>query len=388
MTTLTLQTIPQFLQRYGITPGEVLADPLTVLTTQIEDVNPEKVARIREILSYQDEFAALVDRRLSEPHVEERHTRMVQDLEANILNVAEDYRNEMRTDRGAALARFVDKIETTLRGTASQRFDRSWRGLQATLAASIKDIEAGKEILAAFDDYVELKGQAEVLAWELHGEFGQNGLAQAERAYLDAQGRVDQHQGTLDGPAMIPITEARDTALRTYEQAQKTYEFLHLFATELGNSKVLGKGLREKLEQVLAAEDDVKTKTAVLLSTNRDAYSMLKATFTAHLSLHRATAAAEAATRGINAAIDAINSLTDVTLQRAAKAAYSPTIQAEKVEALFASLIEYKETMARALPEMRALRQTNYEAMVRAQNEYAGKLAQHMGQRPLLPAGQ
>lgn len=386
MTTLTLQTIPQFLQRYGITPGDVLADPLTVLTTQIEPVNPDKVAKIREILSYQDEFAALVDCRLSEPHIEERHTRMVQDLEANILNVAEDYRNEMRTDRGAALARFVDKIETALKGTASQRFDRTWRGLQATLAASVKDIEAGREVLTAFDKYLEIKGQAEILAFELHEEFGTGRLAEAERSYLDTQRKVDENQ-SLEGPAMIELTQARDTALRGYEQAKKTYEFLHLFATEIGNSRRLGSGLRDKLDQVLEAEDGVKTKTAILLSTNRDAYSMLKATFTAHLSLHRATQAAEAASKGISAAIDAVNQLTGMTLERAARATYSPTVQADKVEALFASLIEYRAAMATALPEMRALRQTNYEAIVRAQNDYAGQLAQKMGQRALT-AGQ
>lgn len=373
---LTLQTIPEVLDRYGIARGQKI-DPLVVLAEGLQDVDQAKVGRMTEILQYSDEFGRLVSEKLNEPAIKEGYVDQVRDLGDALKDAKEYYEVRHAEGFGAWLKRLRLSLSSFSEGTLQQRFQKSWDGLEKVLGGTVEDVKAQREVREAFTQYLVLKKEAEIIANELYKSYGENQHQAAKSVMELAVSNYNGKAKTLapDNVELMRLQVERDQDIASFRKVDETYNLLDKVRASVGNSYVLGVGLNTNLEQNISAEVMVKDKTALLLSTNEDVFNMLKVTATAQESLRRATDATEAMEDAINASIEMIAEQGAEIKRKAVQVAERSTIQPDKIAKLYNSLVEHEQFLATELPKLREQRRRDYEANIVTMNNASRDIA-------------
>jgi hypothetical protein len=114
-----------------------------------------------------------------------------------------------------------------------------------------------------------------------------------------------------------------------------------------------------RLVQTTSAKDRVYKQAISFFGTNETVLTALTASFTGLHGLHESTRTLEAMKEGVSRSIEDLADIGGKVQDAALKAGYGPTIRAEAVKKLVASVVNYQERSRAIIAEMRELSTKN-----------------------------
>jgi hypothetical protein len=344
------------LRDLGLVPEKTEEAPIVVLLNRVSDLDQDKVVAIARTLSQTSLFNQVVREQVSGMGLSDRYTKvtdafntirddaktMVEQLEDGKINSWERLQNAwMRATRGDIPARF-DKIKKVYLDVAKDTNDQ---------------IEREHTILTAYQDFRGALKEAEILALQVLKTAEQK-LA-VQKAELDKAVKAVEQASTDDLVARAKLELARDESLRAVQFAEDRYQI----CKDLSDNMTVGYNTSEvvmgRLVQTTNAKDRVYKQAVSFFGTNETVLTALSASFTGLLGLSESTRTLDAMKEGVSRSLEELAEIGGKVQEAALKAGYGPTIRADAVKKLVASVVNYQERSREIIDEMRALSTRN-----------------------------
>ena len=344
------------LRDLGLVPEKTEEAPIVVLLNRVSDLDNDKVVAIARTLSQTSLFNQVVREQVSGMGLSDRYTKvtdafntirddakaMVEQLEDGRINSWERLQNAwMKATRGDIPARF-DKIKKVYLDVAKDTNDQ---------------IEREHTILTAYQDFRGALKEAEILALQVLKTAEQK-LA-VQKAELERAVQAVEQAPTDDLVARAKLELARDEQLRAVQFAEDRYQI----CKDLSDNMTVGYNTSEvvmgRLVQTTNAKDRVYKQAVSFFGTNETVLTALSASFTGLLGLSESTRTLDAMKEGVSRSLEDLAEIGGKVQEAALKAGYGPTIRADAVKKLVASVVNYQERSREIIDEMRSLSTRN-----------------------------
>jgi hypothetical protein len=344
------------LRDLGLVPEKTEEAPIVVLLNRVSDLDQDKVVAIARTLSQTSLFNQVVREQVSGMGLSDRYTKvtdafntirddaktMVEQLEDGKINSWERLQNAwMKATRGDIPARF-DKIKKVYLDVAKDTNDQ---------------IEREHTILTAYQDFRGALKEAEILALQVLKTAEQK--LQAQKAELEKAVQAVEQAPTDDLVARAKLELARDETLRAVQFAEDRYQI----CKDLSDNMTVGYNTSEvvmgRLVQTTNAKDRVYKQAVSFFGTNETVLTALSASFTGLLGLSESTRTLDAMKEGVSRSLEDLAEIGGKVQEAALKAGYGPTIRADAVKKLVASVVNYQERSREIIDEMRSLSTRN-----------------------------
>jgi len=344
------------LRDLGLVPEKTEEAPIVVLLNSVYDLDNDKVVAIARTLSQTSLFNQVVREQVSGMGLSDRYTKvtdafntirddakaMVEQLEDGRINSWERLQNAwMKATRGDIPARF-DKIKKVYLDVAKDTNDQ---------------IEREHTILTAYQDFRGALKEAEILALQVLKTAEQK-LA-VQKAELEKAVQAVEQAPTDDLVARAKLELARDEQLRAVQFAEDRYQI----CKDLSDNMTVGYNTSEvvmgRLVQTTNAKDRVYKQAVSFFGTNETVLTALSASFTGLLGLSESTRTLDAMKEGVSRSLEDLAEIGGKVQEAALKAGYGPTIRADAVKKLVASVVNYQERSREIIDEMRSLSTRN-----------------------------
>jgi len=344
------------LRDLGLVPEKTEEAPIVVLLNRVSDLDQDKVVAIARTLSQTSLFNQVVREQVSGMGLSDRYTKvtdafntirddakaMVEQLEDGRINSWERLQNAwMKATRGDIPARF-DKIKKVYLDVAKDTNDQ---------------IEREHTILTAYQDFRGALKEAEILALQVLKTAEQK-LA-VQKAELEKAVQAVEQAPTDDLVARAKLELARDEQLRAVQFAEDRYQI----CKDLSDNMTVGYNTSEvvmgRLVQTTNAKDRVYKQAVSFFGTNETVLTALSASFTGLLGLSESTRTLDAMKEGVSRSLEDLAEIGGKVQEAALKAGYGPTIRADAVKKLVASVVNYQERSREIIDEMRSLSTRN-----------------------------
>ena len=344
------------LRDLGLVPEKTEEAPIVVLLNRVSDLDQDKVVAIARTLSQTSLFNQVVREQVSGMGLSDRYTKvtdafntirddakaMVEQLEDGRINSWERLQNAwMKATRGDIPARF-DKIKKVYLDVAKDTNDQ---------------IEREHTILTAYQDFRGALKEAEILALQVLKTAEQK-LA-VQKAELEKAVQAVEQAPTDDLVARAKLELARDEQLRAVQFAEDRYQI----CKDLSDNMTVGYNTSEvvmgRLVQTTNAKDRVYKQAVSFFGTNETVLTALSASFTGLLGLSESTRTLDAMKEGVSRSLEDLAEIGGKVQEAALKAGYGPTIRADTMKKLVASVVNYQERSREIIDEMRSLSTRN-----------------------------
>jgi hypothetical protein len=179
-------------------------------------------------------------------------------------------------------------------------------------------------------------------------------LAKQQAGLQKAMQAVDQAKPD-DLVARAKLELARDEQLRTVQTAEDRYQI----CKDLSDNLTVGYNTSEvvmgRLEQTTNAKDRVYKQAVSFFGSNETVLTALSASFTGLHGLHESTKTLDAMKEGVSRSLEDLADIGGKVQEAALKAGYGPTISADAVKNLVASVVNFQERSREIISEMRVL---------------------------------
>lgn len=344
------------LRDLGLVPEKTEEAPIVVLLNRVSDLDQDKVVAIARTLSQTSLFNQVVREQVSGMGLSDRYTKvtdafntirddaktMVEQLEDGRINSWERLQNTwMKATRGDIPARF-DKIKKVYLDVAKDTNDQ---------------IEREHTILTAYQDFRGALKEAEILALQVLKTAEQK--LQAQKAELEKAVQAVEQASADDLVARAKLELARDEMLRAVQFAEDRYQI----CKDLSDNMTVGYNTSEvvmgRLVQTTNAKDRVYKQAVSFFGTNETVLTALSASFTGLMGLSESTRTLDAMKEGVSRSLEDLADIGGKVQEAALKAGYGPTIRADAVKKLVASVVNYQERSREIIDEMRSLSTRN-----------------------------
>jgi hypothetical protein len=344
------------LRDLGLVPEKTEEAPIVVLLNRVSDLDQDKVVAIARTLSQTSLFNQVVREQVSGMGLSDRYTKvtdafnsirddakaLVEQLEDGKINTWERFQNAwMKATRGDIPARF-DKIKKVYLDVAKDTNDQ---------------IEREHTILTAYQDFRGALKEAEILALQVLKTAEQK-LA-AQKAELEKAVQAVEQAPTDDLVARAKLELARDEQLRAVQFAEDRYQI----CKDLSDNMTVGYNTSEvvmgRLVQTTNAKDRVYKQAVSFFGTNETVLTALSASFTGLMGLSESTRTLDAMKEGVSKSLEDLAEIGGKVQEAALRAGYGPTIRADAVKKLVASVVNYQERSREIIDEMRTLSTRN-----------------------------
>ena len=344
------------LRDLGLVPEKTEEAPIVVLLNRVSDLDNDKVVAIARTLSQTSLFNQVVREQVSGMGLSDRYTKvtdafntirddaktMVEQLEDGRINSWERLQNAwMKATRGDIPARF-DKIKKVYLDVAKDTNDQ---------------IEREHTILTAYQDFRGALKEAEILALQVLKTAEQK--LQVQKAELEKAVQAVEQAPTDDLVARAKLELSRDEQLRAVQFAEDRYQI----CKDLSDNMTVGYNTSEvvmgRLVQTTNAKDRVYKQAVSFFGTNETVLTALSASFTGLLGLSESTRTLDAMKEGVSKSLEDLAEIGGKVQEAALKAGYGPTIRADAVKKLVASVVNYQERSREIIDEMRSLSTRN-----------------------------
>jgi hypothetical protein len=338
------------LRDLGLVPEKTEEAPIVVLLNRVSDLDQDKVVAIARTLNQTSLFNQVVREQVSGMGLSDRYTKvtdafnsirddaknMVEQLEDGKINTWERLQNTwMKATRGDIPARF-DKIKKVYLDVAKDTNDQ---------------IEREHTILTAYQDFRGALKEAEILALQVLKTAEQK--LQAQKAELEKAVQAVEQAPADDLVARARLELQRDEQLRGVQFAEDRYQI----CKDLSDNMTVGYNTSEvvmgRLVQTTNAKDRVYKQAVSFFGTNETVLTALSASFTGLLGLSESTRTLDAMKEGVSRSLEDLAEIGGKVQEAALKAGYGPTIRADAVKKLVASVVNYQERSREIIDEMR-----------------------------------
>lgn len=349
---ITLKTIQNWLESHSINVNSKL-DPLALMVEDLAVVDAAKAKEIGELLQYEDEFVALVNRTLAKPAITKAHVDRVNDLAATLQALETKY-------SGATGSGFRTYMTTLFKGKPEERFVYAWNGLGDVVQGLVNDVLAVKEIRAGYEGYGKLKKEALTKIIDMEKEYAPK-VAELLEVLGTAQKAMEAYTGTEE-KEKDRLKGEYDEALKAHKEADNNLRYVGETKVLLRQSIDIADGLYENLDNIVVVLDGEKRKLQGVLSTHESVYAFMHATYAAETTAERGAQVIDVADASMNDALEMITKRGKEKLVKGYEAAHRASIDPANIIALRQAVSELQLYIARRGPELDKERETQYAA--------------------------
>jgi hypothetical protein len=344
------------LRDLGLVPEKTEEAPIVALLNRISDLDADKVVAIARTLSQASLFNQVVREQVAAMEISDRYAQ-VTDAFNSIRDDAKSMVEQLDDGRINTWERLQNIWVKATRGDISGRFDKI-KKLYLDVAKDTNDqIEREHLILTAYQDFRGALKEAEILALQVL-KTAEGELAKRQADLQAAMQAVDQAKPD-DLIARAKLELARDEQLRTVQSAEDRYQI----CKDLSDNLTVGYNTSEvvmgRLVQTTNAKDRVYKQAVSFFGTNETVLTALSASFTGLHGLHESTKTLDAMKEGVSQSLEDLADIGGKVQEAALKAGYGPTIRADAVKKLVASVVNYQERSREIISEMRTLSTRN-----------------------------
>ncbi|MEJ2359524.1 MAG: hypothetical protein P8Y13_15790 [Deinococcales bacterium] len=346
--------------------------PITALLERISSLDEEKVVAIARTLDRASLFNDVVREQVGAMDIAARYEAITNAFNS-IRDDAKRMVDQIEDGKLTTFERLANVWMKVTRGDVASRFDAIKRRFLEVTGSTLDQVERERRILEAYQDFRGALKEAEILALDV--------LKAAEAEMAAARQAVDDAVDRVAAAPADDLTErarrelARDERVRALQTADARYQIAKDLSDNLTVAYHTSEVIMTRLLQATNAKERVHAQSVAFFSTNETVLTALSASFTGMFGLHESTRTVEAMKEGVS---DSLEDLADVggEVQEAAlRAGYGPTIRADAVKKLVASVVAY-QTHARAIiEEMRAKSTANAREIREAVEDGKRRLA-------------
>jgi hypothetical protein len=390
MSSVPAKTPMQYLEKasgalrdMGLMPAKTEPSPINALLEKIADLDKDKVAVIARTLAQGEVFNEVVRDQTSKMEIGNRYEAIT----SGFNSIRDDARRLVdQVDDGKIdlIERGTNMWMKIARGDIADRFDKI-RDVYISVTRETKNqIEREAKILDAYRDYRGALKHAEVMGLEILGH-AQSKLDAAKKELDASATSVSGFAGT-DPAERAKLELARDEELRRTQEEEKRYQI----AKDLSDNMTIGYNTSEvimaRLMQLTSTKERVYSQAVSFFSTNDSVLTALKASFTGMFGLHESTKTLEAMKEGMSKSLEDLAKVGDKVQDAAVRAGYGPTIRADAVKQLVASVVGFQERSGEIIAEMRKLATQNSAEIRQAVEDGKKRIARIAAQIEALPA--
>ena len=344
------------LRDLGLVPEKTEEAPIVVLLNRVSDLDQDKVVAIARTLSQTSLFNQVVREQISGMGLSDRYTK-VTDAFNSIRDDAKTLVDQLEDGKINTWERFQNAWMKATRGDIPQRFDKIKRVYLDVAKDTNDQIEREHTILTAYQDFRGALKEAEILALQVLNTAEQK-LA-AQKAELEKAVQAVEQAPADDLVARAKLELARDEQLRAVQFAEDRYQI----CKDLSDNMTVGYNTSEvvmgRLVQTTNAKDRVYKQAVSFFGTNETVLTALSASFTGLMGLSESTRTLDAMKEGVSKSLEDLAEIGGKVQEAALKAGYGPTIRADAVKKLVASVVNYQERSREIIDEMRTLSTRN-----------------------------
>jgi len=344
------------LRDLGLVPEKTEEAPIVALLNRVSDLDEDKVVAIARTLSQASLFNQVVREQVAAMELSDRYAK-VTDAFNSIRDDAKSMVEQLDDGRINTWERLQNIWVKATRGDISGRFDKI-KKLYLDVAKDTNDqIEREHTILNAYQDFRGALKEAEILALQVL-KTAEGELAKHQADLQKAMEAVDKAKPD-DLIARAKLELARDEQLRDMQAAEDRYQI----CKDLSDNLTVGYNTSEvvmgRLVQTTNAKDRVYKQAVSFFGTNETVLTALSASFTGLHGLHESTKTLDAMKEGVSQSLEDLADIGGKVQEAALKAGYGPTIRADAVKKLVASVVNYQERSREIISEMRVLSTRN-----------------------------
>jgi len=344
------------LRDLGLVPEKTEEAPIVALLNRVSDLDEDKVVAIARTLSQASLFNQVVREQVAAMELSDRYAK-VTDAFNSIRDDAKSMVEQLDDGRINTWERLQNIWVKATRGDISGRFDKI-KKLYLDVAKDTNDqIEREHTILNAYQDFRGALKEAEILALQVL-KTAEGELAEHQADLQKAMEAVDKAKPD-DLIARAKLELARDEQLRDMQAAEDRYQI----CKDLSDNLTVGYNTSEvvmgRLVQTTNAKDRVYKQAVSFFGTNETVLTALSASFTGLHGLHESTKTLDAMKEGVSQSLEDLADIGGKVQEAALKAGYGPTIRADAVKKLVASVVNYQERSREIISEMRVLSTRN-----------------------------
>jgi hypothetical protein len=344
------------LRDLGLVPEKTEEAPIVVLLNRVSDLDQDKVVAIARTLSQTSLFNQVVREQVSGMGLSDRYTK-VTDAFNSIRDDAKTLVEQLEDGKINTWERLQNSWMKATRGDIPQRFDKIKRVYLDVAKDTNDQIEREHTILTAYQDFRGALKEAEILALQVLKTAEQK-LA-AQKAELEKAVQAVEQAPADDLVARAKLELARDEQLRAVQFAEDRYQI----CKDLSDNMTVGYNTSEvvmgRLVQTTNAKDRVYKQAVSFFGTNETVLTALSASFTGLMGLSESTRTLDAMKEGVSKSLEDLAEIGGKVQEAALKAGYGPTIRADAVKKLVASVVNYQERSREIIDEMRTLSTRN-----------------------------
>ena len=344
------------LRDLGLVPEKTEEAPIVVLLNRVSDLDQDKVVAIARTLSQTSLFNQVVREQVSGMGLSDRYTK-VTDAFNSIRDDAKTLVEQLEDGKINTWERLQNSWMKATRGDIPARFDKIKRVYLDVAKDTNGQIEREHTILTAYQDFRGALKEAEILALQVL-ETAEQKLA-AQKAELEKAVQAVEQAPSDDLVARAKLELARDEQLRAVQFAEDRYQI----CKDLSDNMTVGYNTSEvvmgRLVQTTNAKDRVYKQAVSFFGTNETVLTALSASFTGLMGLSESTRTLDAMKEGVSKSLEDLAEIGGKVQEAALKAGYGPTIRADAVKKLVASVVNYQERSREIIDEMRTLSTRN-----------------------------
>jgi len=344
------------LRDLGLVPEKTEEAPIVALLNRVTDLDEDKVVAIARTLSQASLFNQVVREQVAAMQISERYAKVTEAF------------NSIRDDAKTMVEQIEDgKIDTwerlqniwakATRGDIAGRFDKIKKVYLEVAKDTNDQIERELLILGAYQDFRGALKEAEILALQVLKVAEQKLKAQQE-SLQGAMQAVDKASSD-DLIARARLELARDEQLRAVQAAEDRYQICKDLSDNLTVGYNTSEVVMARLVQTTNAKDRVYKQAVSFFGTNETVLTALSASFTGLHGLHESTRTLDAMKEGVSKSLEDLADIGGKVQEAALQAGYGPTIRADAVKKLVASVVNYQERSREIIAEMRTLSTRN-----------------------------
>ena len=344
------------LRDLGLVPEKTEEAPIVVLLNRVSDLDNDKVVAIARTLSQTSLFNQVVREQISGMGLSDRYTK-VTDAFNSIRDDAKTLVDQLEDGKINTWERFQNAWMKATRGDIPARFDKIKRVYLDVAKDTNGQIEREHTILTAYQDFRGALKEAEILALQVLKTA--EGKLAAQKTELEKAVQAVEQAPTDDLVARAKLELARDEQLRAVQFAEDRYQI----CKDLSDNMTVGYNTSEvvmgRLVQTTNAKDRVYKQAVSFFGTNETVLTALSASFTGLMGLSESTRTLDAMKEGVSKSLEDLAEIGGKVQEAALKAGYGPTIRADAVKKLVASVVNYQERSREIIDEMRTLSTRN-----------------------------
>ena len=344
------------LKNLGLMPDKTEEAPVVALLRRVSDLDQDKVVAIARTLSQASLFNQVVREQVASMQISDRYT-IITNAFNSIRDDAKSMVEQLEDGKVNTWERLQNVWMKATRGDIPQRFDKIKKTYIEVARDTNDQIEREHTILTAYQDFRGALKEAEILALQVLKTAEQK-LA-VQKAELEKAVQAVEQAPTDDLVARAKLELARDEQLRAVQFAEDRYQI----CKDLSDNMTVGYNTSEvvmgRLVQTTNAKDRVYKQAVSFFGTNETVLTALSASFTGLLGLSESTRTLDAMKEGVSRSLEDLAEIGGKVQEAALKAGYGPTIRADAVKKLVASVVNYQERSREIIDEMRSLSTRN-----------------------------